>query len=105
MTTYVRRAGQWVDKRTGEPMDVPDRIAVPYAVPDIKPYQSMASMKMIDGRAAQREDLKRSGCRLVDPSEYKVETARTEKWAKRLGVPHVPDKGPERLPTTVGPEV
>ena len=38
---------------------------------DIAPYMSMASRQMIDGRAAQREDLKRTGCRVVDPGEYK----------------------------------
>ena len=101
MTTYVRRDGQWIDKSTGEPMDVPDVVAVPYLAPDIKPYRSMVSGKMIDGRAAQREDLKREGCRLADPSEWKIETARTKKWADRFKVDHVPDKGPERLPEVV----
>jgi len=75
---------QWVSKSTGEPMEAPDRIAVPMVQSDIKPYMSVVSNKMIDGKAAQREDLKRSGCRLVDPSEYKVEGCRTEKWARRL---------------------
>lgn len=105
MTTYVRRDGQWVDKATGEPMEVPNVVAVPYITPDIAPYKSVASGKWIDGRTAQREDLKREGCRLVDPSEWKIETARTKKWADRFKVDHVPDKGPERLPVTVGPDV
>ncbi len=98
---YVYRDGEWRDPSTDEPMSVPDAVALPYIASDIAPYQSMVSGKTIDGRAAQREDLKRNGCRLVDPSEYKIETARTKKWAKRFGVDHVPDKGPERLPVTV----
>ena len=94
---YVYRDGDWRHPETGEPMDVPDVVAVPYITPDIQAYKSVVSNKVIDGRAAQREDLKRNGCRLVDPSEWKIETARTAKWAKRFGVDHVPDKGPERL--------
>lgn len=84
-------------------MEVPDRIAIPTIWSDISAYQSVVSNKMIDGRAAQREDLKRSGCRLVDPSEWKPTTARTKKWAERLKLDHVPDNGPERLPNYVGP--
>jgi isopropylmalate/homocitrate/citramalate synthase len=94
---YVYRDGDWRDPSTNEPMDVPDTPAVPYIASDIKPYRSMVSGKMIDGRAAQREDLKQSGCRVADPSEWKIETARTKKWADRFKVDHVPDKGPERL--------
>jgi isopropylmalate/homocitrate/citramalate synthase len=94
---YVYRDGDWRNPATNEPMDVPDTPAVPYIASDIKPYRSMVSGKMIDGRAAQREDLKQSGCRVADPSEWKIETARTKKWADRFKVDHVPDKGPERL--------
>lgn len=104
---YVWRDGRFRDPSTNEPMALPDGddIALPYIASDIKPYYSVVSNRMIDGRAAQREDLKRNGCRLVDPSEYKPETCRTEKWAKRLKKEFVPDKGPERLPSTVGPEI
>lgn len=104
---YVYRDGAWRDPETGAPMELPqdDSIALPYIASDIKPYRSVASGRMIDGRAAQREDLKRTGCRLVDPTEYKIETARTKKWADRLGVDHVPDAGPERMSTTIGPDV
>jgi hypothetical protein len=102
-TTYVLKGGQWVNKATGEPMVTGDAIAVPYIASDIKPYFSVASGKMVDGRAQRREDLKRTGCRETDPSEYKVETARTKKWAKILNVPHVPDPGPERMKDYVGP--
>ena len=103
-TTYVWRNGRFENKATGEPMDAPDRVCVPHIMSDIGEYRSVASGKMITGRAAQREDLKRTGCRLVDPSEYKPETCRTQKWAKRLGKEWVPDKPVERLPTVIGPE-
>jgi hypothetical protein len=85
--SYVRRNGQWVDKSTGEPMEVPERndICIPRVRSDITAYVSPITGQMIDGRAAQREDLKRSGCRLQDPSEHTVHTCRTEKWARRLG--------------------
>lgn len=102
-TTYRWDGERFVNKATGEPMQTIDRIAVPHIASDIKPYFSVATGKMIDGRAAQREDLKRSGCRIVDPSEYKPQTCRTKKWADRLGKEWVPDKPPERLPTTIGP--
>lgn len=104
---FVWRDGHFRDPNTNEPMQLPegDVIATPHIASDIKPYWSVVSNRMIDGRSDQREDLKRNGCRLVDPSEYKAETCRTEKWAKRLRKDHVPDNGPERLPTTVGPEI
>ena len=37
----------------------------------MKPYVSPVTGKVIEGRAARREDLARTGCREVDPSEYK----------------------------------
>ena len=39
--------------------------------PDIKPYWSVASNRMIGSRSTRREDLKMTGCREVDPSEKK----------------------------------
>ena len=39
--------------------------------PDIKPYWSVASNKLVDGKTQRREDLIRTGCREVDPSEKK----------------------------------
>lgn len=46
-------------------------LAFPYVRGDLKPYVSPVTGKVIEGRAARREDLARSGCREVDPSEYK----------------------------------
>lgn len=41
----------------------------PVVIPDIQPYVSPVSLKVIDGRKQQREDLKRNNCRIADPSE------------------------------------
>lgn len=102
--TYAWRGGKLVNKATGEPDedDRPFSFAAPYIVSDIKPYRSVVSNKMIDGRLDRREDLKRTGCREVDPSEY-TPTCRTEKWARRLGVPQEAHPVPQRLPNYVGP--
>ena len=95
---YVWRDGKFRDKRTGKPMEVRDENAIcrPAILPDIAAYQSVASNKLIDGRTDQREDLKRNGCRLADPSEFTVEGCRSEKWAKRLKM-DVVDMSEKRL--------
>lgn len=101
---YVWRDGAWRDS-AGNKMETPERDGpcVPAIHSDITPYKSMVSNKMIEGRAAQREDLKRSGCRLVDPSEYRVEKAQTKKWADRLKVDWAPEKPAQHMPTRIGP--
>jgi hypothetical protein len=57
----------------------------------------------VDGRAARREDLKRSGSREVDPSEFKP-VYRNAEFAKKRGleVGGDPLAKPVRLPTTIG---
>lgn len=87
---YVWRDGKFRDKRTGKPMKVKHKNAVcrPYIQSDLAPYMSVVSNKMVDGRSDRREDLKRTGCREVDPSEG-LPGCRTEKWAKRLNMPVV----------------
>lgn len=72
MERYVYRGGQFVNKQTGKPMDVPDRvIAAPMIVSDLPAYRSPLGTGVIEGRAARREELKRNHCREVDPSEWK----------------------------------
>jgi hypothetical protein len=68
MTTYVWRDG-WVDKQTGERMEVPDRICVPTVRSDIPEYASPIDGRLISGRAQQREDLKRNDCVLAPPAK------------------------------------
>ena len=98
---YVWRDGKFRDKRTGKPMKIKDENAIcrPNIQPDIAPYLSVASSKMVDGRTDRREDLKRTGCRPVDPSEG-LPGCRTEKWAKRLGM-DVVDMSEKRLSSVV----
>lgn len=73
MARYVWRDGQFIDKQTGEPMEVPERVVAPRVISDTPAYMSPLGTGLIDGRAARREDLKRGDCREVDPSEHKVE--------------------------------
>jgi hypothetical protein len=104
MTTYVMRDGKLVDKHTGEPTpDVSDGILTPQILSDLPAYYSVASGKWVDGRAARRDDLARTGCREVDPSEG-PKYCHTKKWADRLRMDHQPPKVEPR-PTVIGPEV
>ncbi len=84
-------------------MDAPDRLGCPQVVSDIAPYRSIVSNQVVDGRAARREDLKRTGCREVDPSEAPPPVCRTKKWAKRLKMDYEPSPTPPERITSVGP--
>lgn len=89
MTRYVwnRELKAFIDPRTDQPMDIPDRgICAPLIQSDIKPYMSPLGTGEITGRAQRREDLKRAGCREVDPSEFKP-TFKNEKFARKHGLP------------------
>lgn len=76
MSVYVFRNGQYVDKRTGEPMlSAEDRakpIAAPMVVSDLPAYASPLGDGVIEGRAARREHFKRTNTRECDPSEWKA---------------------------------
>jgi hypothetical protein len=72
MACYVRRDGQFFDKHTGEPMEIPDRqIAAPMVMSDTPAYLSPLGTGLIDGRRARAEDLKRANCRPYEPGEFK----------------------------------
>ena len=79
MPSYIfdRATMQMVDKNTyyaNRAMDIMAKrsdLAMPFIQGDLKPYESPVTGKVIEGRAARREDLARAGCREVDPSEYK----------------------------------
>lgn len=93
---YVWRDGAWRDPSTNEQMKTPKGvIGAPMIQSDLPAYFSVVSGKMIDGRRARRDDLKRTGCREMDPSEG-PKYATTEKWAKRLGLKHNPQAGRPR---------
>lgn len=55
-----------------------------YIISDIPPYKSPVNGKIVDGRYARREDLKRSGCREVDPCE--IRQGYSEDFARRKGL-------------------
>ena len=86
MARYVWKGGSWVNKHTQEPMDKPfeGQVCAPSVQSDIPEYISPVTFKPVDGRAARREDLKRSGCREVDPSEY-TPIYRNERFARKHG--------------------
>lgn len=75
MTVYVFRDGQYVNKRTGEPMlsegERAKPISAPMVVSDIPAYRSPLGDGVVDGRSARREHMKRTNTREVDPSEWK----------------------------------
>ncbi len=59
---------------------------MPYVNSDLPDYVSPLGTGVISGRAARREDLKRHGCREVDPSEFVADyrNARLERrYSKR----------------------
>ena len=64
MARYVFNGERFVDRDTGEPMAIPDRagLCVPQIVADIEPYLSPVDGKYVSGRAAKRDDLKRTNC-------------------------------------------
>ena len=80
MTRYVWDGNDWVDT-TGW---VRPKQVAPFIVSDTPAYVSPITRKVVEGRAARREDLKRSGCREVDPSEFKA-VYRNPAFAKRFG--------------------
>ncbi len=73
--------GTWIDKATGKPMETQEGVFVPIVQRDMASYISPVTGKPVDGRRARREDLKRSGSREVDPSEFKV-TYENRKYAE-----------------------
>lgn len=69
MTTYVWRDAGFVEKSTGQPMEVrdPNAICAPMIIADVPEYQSPIDGKPITSRSHQREELKRNDCFLAEP--------------------------------------
>jgi hypothetical protein len=66
----VTRDGRLQNKRTGELVPDDNRpISAPTLARDYGAYESPMGTGMIEGRAAHREDLKRNGCRVLEPGE------------------------------------
>jgi hypothetical protein len=94
MTVYVYRDGRMVEKATGEPMNPGPHegpFPCPRAIPDIEPFISPASGKIVSGRAAKRDDLRATGC--VDarelPQRESYGKLTNKAFAKRRGLEHL----------------
>lgn len=85
MATYIMRDGRLVEVTRG-----PRAPSVfPSIQRDLPAYRSPIGTGVIDGRAARREDLARSGCRAVEPSErptMPAEPAWVKDWRRDRGV-------------------
>lgn len=96
MTRYVWGGDDWIDVAS---LPKVERVG-PFILSDIPTYVSPVTGKPVDGRAARREDLKRSGSREVDPSEFKP-VYRNPDFAKKRGIEvgAEPLKAPPRVTT------
>lgn len=89
MTTYVFRDGQFVDKRTGERMVLPERgeICAPLVMPDTPEYASPIDGRPITSRSARREDLKRNNCvEWGDMPRVNGGVAKSKEFARKHGL-------------------
>jgi hypothetical protein len=89
MTIYVWKDGRWRDKRSGEPMPLPNRAAVaaPMVQSDILDYRSPIDGRLITSRSARREDLKRNGCVEAEPRLKHRRGYRNPTFALKRGLP------------------
>lgn len=82
MTIYIfdRAKNCVVDKKTGEPLKLPKKFTMPriQVVRDYAAYDCPVTGRMIEGRRAHEENLKRTGCRLLEKGE-KEHAARERK--------------------------
>lgn len=92
MAKYIFKDGHFRDPQTGEPMEIPkrDHLAVPQVIHDIEPYESPIDGKVISGRAARREDLKKHDC--IPYDEIKRQTApegkfKNKRFSEKWGLP------------------
>ena len=95
MTRYLWDGDRFVNRKTGEPMAAPDRIALPSIVRDVE-YRSPLSRKLVTSRSQRREEMKIHGVREVDPGEF-TPTYNTRKWAERQNGEHDPLQRPDWL--------
>lgn len=83
--------GSFIDRATGKKLVIKRKsIARPMIISDIEPYRSPVTGEVIGGRSARRDDLKKHDCvdaRELGDSFGKRKGVKSEKWAKRLGLP------------------
>ena len=60
------------------------QVVMPQIRGDLPAYKSPITGEVIEGRSARREDLKKHGCREVDPSEKPFDGYRTEKFERKM---------------------
>jgi len=86
--TYVWRDGDFVEKKTGEQFETPERkqLACPQIMRDIPEYRSPIDGKPITSRSWRREDLTRNGCVEVEPRR-KPRGFKNARFAKKRGLP------------------
>lgn len=68
------RKGKWIDKQTGEEVTPPNKLDLSKPIrlvtqSDYEAYECPVTGKMIEGKAAHQENLKRTGCRILEPGE------------------------------------
>jgi len=85
--TFVWRDGQFVEKRTGEPLSTKvDRICRPYVMRDIPEYASPIDGKPITSRSHRREDLARNDCVEVEPRK-RPRGFKNKRFCEKRGLP------------------
>jgi len=96
---YVWNNGNWIEYDPVEAKAARAKRAsiAPMIWRDIPAYKSPLGDGVIEGRAARREHLKATGCREVDPSEWKP-VYNSEKRAIENGADWAPKQ------TTIAPE-
>lgn len=91
---YDPKDGKLVDKalyyakKYGEVEAKVSSLPMPYIRGDLPTYISPVTGKPIEGRAARREDLARSGCREVDPSEGPKEGYTNYEFCQQRRLPY-----------------
>ena len=68
---YDKAQGCLVDKATGKPSPLPAEYVEPriHLALDYRPYSCPVTGKPIEGRRAHQENLKRTGCRVLERGE------------------------------------
>ncbi len=97
MATYVysKELGVMVSKATGEPMNsgADWTPCAPRVFGDYEGYCSPIDGSWVDGRRARAYDMEKNGC--IDANDFSPSKGRglkNERFAKKHGLEHLPDK-------------
>jgi putative FmdB family regulatory protein len=76
-------------------------VSAPYVVGDYAPYECPVTGRMIEGRRAHEENLKRTGCRILEPGEAQAHSRRLEREeaAFEASIDETADRLISELPT------